>query len=324
MKEIKLKEIKSQIFERSEMDEEKLRELAESVKRIGIAQPILVRPTKEGYDLVVGSRRVKAAKEASLDKISAVIRDVPDREALELILIENIQREDLSGVDKGKICKLLLERFPDKYPAQKALADSIGVEQPSIGWWLGTTDMPADAQRLIAPETEKRKIPKGKVDYTTAVSIARKIKEPKKLVSILKHVAKKRTKRKRAVEITERAAREPEKPIKEIIEEMRPEPELVFWEEFRKPILKGRKTVTIRPTFPRAKEGDVAWAHFTDPKAFKLKIERVERRVLGELTDEDLKGEGVSSLDEYEKIWKRIHDKWNPKKKVYVVRFEKL
>lgn len=324
MKEIKLKEIKSRVFDRSYVDEKKMKKLVRSVKNIGIAQPILVRPTKEGYELVIGGRRVEASKRAKSTEIPAVVRELSDREALELVLAENLHREDLSNVSKGKICKLLIDQYPEKYPSQEKLAEKIGMTQSMISQWIQLTEMPQEVQEIIAPvEKETKGPPKGKISSIVATTIGGKIKEPKRQVALARAMAKKRISFHKSRRIIERAAKESRKPVEKIIEEMRPEPELVFWEEFRKPILKGRKTVTIRPTSPKVKEGDVAWAHFTDPKAFKLKIAKVERRVLGELTDDDLKGEGVKSLKEYEKIWRRIHDQWNPKKKVYVVRFEK-
>lgn len=80
---------------------EKLQQLADSIKQHGILEPLLVRPFKEGeYELVAGERRYRAAKEIGLDKIPVTIRQLSDREALQLALVENLQREDLSPIEE--------------------------------------------------------------------------------------------------------------------------------------------------------------------------------------------------------------------------------
>jgi ParB family chromosome partitioning protein len=88
---------------RSRFTEESLQELADSIRETGVLQPVLVRRSEDGtYQLVAGERRLRAAQMAGIDAIPAIVRDVDDREMLELALIENIQREDLNPVDEAK------------------------------------------------------------------------------------------------------------------------------------------------------------------------------------------------------------------------------
>jgi len=96
MKEIEIEDVKSKTFERSEVDEEKLKELVVSIESTGVAQPILVRPVDDGYEVVAGGRRLDSSKEAQKGKNYRLFeRDLSEREALELALISNLHREDL-------------------------------------------------------------------------------------------------------------------------------------------------------------------------------------------------------------------------------------
>jgi len=87
---------------RTVFNEETIGELAESIKLKGIAQPILVRMRKDGYELVAGERRLRAAKLAGLATVPAIIKDFTDEESVELSLIENLQREDLNPMDEAE------------------------------------------------------------------------------------------------------------------------------------------------------------------------------------------------------------------------------
>jgi len=107
-------------------------ELAESAKAHGILQPVIAMlspGTKSVYLVVAGNRRVKAAKMAGLSHVPAIIRPYSLEEAYEFSLIENIQRKDLSDYEKGRLLKLMLSKFPQRYPNQEALAKRLGKEQ---------------------------------------------------------------------------------------------------------------------------------------------------------------------------------------------------
>ncbi|MEM2118928.1 MAG: ParB/RepB/Spo0J family partition protein, partial [Candidatus Bathyarchaeia archaeon] len=128
VKEVELRKIHpSTLNPRLEINIERLNELAASIKEVGLLEPIIVRPVNGEYEVVVGERRYRASQQAGLEKIPVIIREYSDDEVVQLNLIENVQREELSAVEKGKVCKYLLEKRPDRYPSQKAIAKRIGV-----------------------------------------------------------------------------------------------------------------------------------------------------------------------------------------------------
>jgi len=97
---------------RTRMDEASLNELAESIKARGVIQPIVVRPVGDSqYEILAGERRWRAARIAGLERIAAVVREVPDEAALGIGLIENIQREDLNPIEEATGLKRLIDEF---------------------------------------------------------------------------------------------------------------------------------------------------------------------------------------------------------------------
>jgi len=96
---------------RTEFDEEKLEELAESIKRYGIIEPLIVSKRGDWYEIVAGERRWRAAQKAGLKEVPAVVRDFSEQEKYEIQLVENLQREDLNPIDEAKGFKVLKERF---------------------------------------------------------------------------------------------------------------------------------------------------------------------------------------------------------------------
>ncbi|MFN8770656.1 MAG: ParB/RepB/Spo0J family partition protein [Neisseriaceae bacterium] len=109
---IMLSEIKPGKYQpRRTFDEEKLQELAESIKQNGVIQPIIVRKTRNYYEIIAGERRFRASKIAGLEKIPAVIRNISDKEALAIALIENIQRKDLNIIEESRGYKRLIDEF---------------------------------------------------------------------------------------------------------------------------------------------------------------------------------------------------------------------
>jgi ParB family chromosome partitioning protein len=222
MPDIELKKIQpNRLNPRLEFSKTRLDELADSIKQNGILEPIIVRPKGDDiYEVVVGERRYRAAHQAGLDKIPSIIRNYTDDQVIELNLVENIQRDDLSAVEKGKICKSLLNKFPERYPSQAILAKRLGQDQTAIVSWLQTLSMPNEVQRLIAPETQRRTVPKGKVDYDTAIRIGRQIKEPKRFVEVIEHIAENRIPRRIATQVTKHVVREPQKAVGQIFREV--------------------------------------------------------------------------------------------------------
>jgi len=323
--EIVLDKIESSVFKpRSTLDQEKLKELTQSIKTLGVIQGVLLRPKGEGFEIVIGERRVRAAKRAGLDKIPANIRDISDREALEMILIENVQREDLSAVDKGKLCKMLMEKFPEEYPTQNTLGDKLGVAQSHISDWIRLVEAPKEIQELIAP-VEKRgePVPRGKIDYRTAAEIVSKIKKPARQVALAREIARRHIPAQVARRVIKKVELAPERPVKEIFREaVREEasPVLPFMHHHQQLILKGIKTQTSRKGLPaNLKKGGIAKAsvgHFAD-----LEITDIYTKKLREFDEEDAQREGGYTLEEFKKVWIGLHGEWNPDETVNVIRF---
>ncbi len=118
---------------------EELEDLAGSIRREGVLQPVLVRTSVRGYELVAGERRLRAARLASLTTIPAIVVDVDDRKAQELALIENLQREDLNPVEQAQGFQSLMSRYN---LTQEGLAEALGIKRSSIANTLRLLDLP--------------------------------------------------------------------------------------------------------------------------------------------------------------------------------------
>jgi len=129
---------------RQSFGESELAELAQSIKEKGVIQPILVTKTNDGFQLIAGERRWRAAQKAGLDKIPALIRDVSPAEALQIALIENIQRQDLNPIEEAAAYQELLQRFNF---TQDALSARIGKNRTTIANFLRLLKLPDDVQR---------------------------------------------------------------------------------------------------------------------------------------------------------------------------------
>ena len=114
---------------RNSFDESRLQELAESIKEKGILEPLIVRKVEQGYELIVGERRWRAAQKAGLTEVPVLVKEIQSREALELSLIENLQREDLNPIEEAEAFKRLTEEFNT---SQEELATRIGKDRSTI------------------------------------------------------------------------------------------------------------------------------------------------------------------------------------------------
>ncbi len=133
---------------RRDIDPERLGELAESIRRHGVVQPVVVRPRGEGgYELVAGERRWRAARLAGLTEIPAVVRRIDDRTALAVALIENIQREDLSPLDQAEALRRLLEEFDLTH---RELAETLGKSRATISNLLRLLELQPQVKQLLA------------------------------------------------------------------------------------------------------------------------------------------------------------------------------
>ena len=131
---------------RNGMDDSSLNELAESIRENGIMQPLIVRPREGGYELIAGERRWRAAQIAGLARVPIVIRDVDDRTALELALVENLQRENLNPIEEAKGDAQLLDQFD---LTQEEVAAKVGKNRATVANSLRLIKLPAEVQTYV-------------------------------------------------------------------------------------------------------------------------------------------------------------------------------
>jgi ParB family transcriptional regulator, chromosome partitioning protein len=134
---------------RSRFDDETLKELAASIREVGILQPIVVRRAGQGYEVVTGERRLRAAKLAGLVTVPVVLRDSDDADLLREALIENIHREDLNPIELGEAFRQLLDELGLK---QEELADRVGVSRSHIANTIRLLALPLEVQQLLTDE----------------------------------------------------------------------------------------------------------------------------------------------------------------------------
>lgn len=136
---------------RAEFDEGEIAALAESLKRQGVLQPVVVRPAEGGfYELVAGERRWRASKKAGLDRIPAVIREVDDRRMLEMALVENIQRRDLNPIEKARAFRQLMQL---NSWTQEEVADAVGLGRPTVANFIRLLELPPEIQEAVSRGT---------------------------------------------------------------------------------------------------------------------------------------------------------------------------
>jgi ParB family chromosome partitioning protein len=131
---------------RKHFDESKLQELAESVREKGILEPLLVRRTDQGYELIVGERRWRAAQKAGLREVPVLVKEVEGREAFEISLIENLQREDLNPIEEAEAFKHLIEEFNI---SQDDLSKRIGKDRTTITNILRLLKLPLEVRNQL-------------------------------------------------------------------------------------------------------------------------------------------------------------------------------
>ncbi|MGA2310442.1 MAG: ParB/RepB/Spo0J family partition protein [Candidatus Bathyarchaeia archaeon] len=329
IREVELTKIQnSKLNPRLDIDPQELSELAQSIREVGMLQPIILRPIGTGkFEVVVGQRRFFAAGKLGLKRVPAIVREYSDEEVVELNLIENIQRTELSAVEKGRSCKELMEKYHHVYPNVKAIASKIGVSGTTVRSWLQLVEAPLEIQRMVAP-SPKIGVPReaGKIDWDTAVSITRRIESKERQIEVAKEIASKPIYRREAREVISRAVKEPEKSVGTLIKEVIETPyELPFRLSHMDPILKGVKTQTSRKGIPdpKVRVGARIHAAVWEPHFADLVITSIERKRLGDFTDEDARREGGYTLEQFREVWKNIHGEWDENEFVYTIQFTK-
>jgi ParB family transcriptional regulator, chromosome partitioning protein len=135
---------------RLRFNEDKLNELAQSIRANGLVQPLLLRRSANGrYQIVAGERRWRAAQRAGLHGVHAVVRNIPDSKLLELALIENIQREELNPIEEASAYQRLIHNLG---LTQDEVAQQVGKDRSSIANYLRLLKLPEDVQRMLEDE----------------------------------------------------------------------------------------------------------------------------------------------------------------------------
>jgi ParB family chromosome partitioning protein len=132
---------------RKELDRDAVSGLADSIRAQGLIQPVVVRPRVQGgYELIAGERRWRAAREAGIATVPAVVRDADDRDTLLLGLVENVAREDLSPVEEGRAYAILLDEFG---LSLGELAERVGKSKPTVSNRVRLLELPSDVLELV-------------------------------------------------------------------------------------------------------------------------------------------------------------------------------
>jgi len=134
---------------RMRFDEEKLKDLSRSILEHGIIQPLLVSENGNRYEIIAGERRLEAAKLAGLNEVPVIIREASDQEKLELAIVENIQRHDLSPIEEAKAFKQLADDFDMN---QEEISQKLGMSRSTVANKLRLLTLPVEIQRAVAEE----------------------------------------------------------------------------------------------------------------------------------------------------------------------------
>ena len=148
IQEVNLSELRSNPYQpRKVFDEDKLQELADSIKEHGVFQPIIIKKSIKGYEIIAGERRVKASILAGKETIPAIIRDFTDEDMMEIALLENLQRENLNSIEEATAYQKLLQQLNI---TQEELSKKLGKSRSHITNMLGLLELPQEVKDLIS------------------------------------------------------------------------------------------------------------------------------------------------------------------------------
>ncbi len=174
--EIKLSELRSNPYQpRHSFDQEKLQELADSIKEFGVLEPIIVKKSIKGYEIVAGERRKKASELAGLETIPAIVKDFSEPEMMQIALLENVQREDLNAIEEAEAYNKLITSLN---LTQDVLSKRLGKSRSHITNMLGL---------LRLPDMVKEEIKKGNIS-TGHAKILSKLEQEEQIISLAKKI----------------------------------------------------------------------------------------------------------------------------------------
>lgn len=176
--ELPLSELRPNPYQpRTVFDEEALKELAESIKEHGVFQPIIVKKSIKGYEIIAGERRFRASKLAGKETIPAIIRDLTDEQMMEIALLENLQRENLNAIEEAVAYKSMLDKLS---LTQDELAKKVGKSRSHITNMLGLLRLPENVKDMVI----ENKITMGHARMLSKIEDSNKIEEmAEKIVS---------------------------------------------------------------------------------------------------------------------------------------------
>ena len=145
--EVSISELRPNPYQpRKAFDRNALMELSESIKEHGVFQPIIIKNSIKGYEIIAGERRVRASKLAGLDKVPAIIRNLNDEQMMEIALLENLQRENLSAIEEAKAYKSMIDNL---HLTQEELSRKVGKSRSHITNILGLLRLPSEVQEMV-------------------------------------------------------------------------------------------------------------------------------------------------------------------------------
>ncbi|MCQ6276655.1 ParB/RepB/Spo0J family partition protein [Bacillus sp. V3B] len=207
IKEISIKTCRPNPYQpRKVFDIEAIEELKQSILEHGILQPLIVRKAIKGYEIVVGERRFRAAKAAGLEKVPVVIREMTEQQMMELAVLENLQREDLTPIEEAAAYQLLMEKLK---VTQEELAKRLGKSRPHIANHVRLLTLPTKIQELIS---------EGEISMghgRAILGLQNKESIPVVVEKILKEGLNVRQLEQLVQQLNENVSRETKKPIKE-------------------------------------------------------------------------------------------------------------
>ena len=178
--EINLDELRANPYQpRKVFKDDALVELSESIKEHGVFQPIIVKKSIKGYEIIAGERRVRASKMAGLTKIPAIIRNLNDEQMMEIALLENLQRENLSAIEEATAYKSMIEKLN---LTQDELSKKVGKSRSHITNILGLLRLPKEVQEMVA----NNQISMGHA------RVLSKLEDDNKIIEIAKQIVEKK------------------------------------------------------------------------------------------------------------------------------------
>ena len=194
--EINLEDLRANPYQpRKVFKDEALRDLSESIKEHGVFQPIIVKKSIKGYEIIAGERRVRASKLAGLTKIPAIVRNLNDEQMMEIALLENLQRENLSAIEEAIAYKAMIEKLS---LTQDDLSKKVGKSRSHITNILGLLRLPKEVQIMVSNNQlsmgHARVLSKLE-DEQKIISMAREIVDKKIPVRELEQEAENETKK---------------------------------------------------------------------------------------------------------------------------------